>query len=336
MKRTVLASLVTAVLAVGGCATASAPDGPGSGADQPTRPVLRPVPAKNDCADYTASVASSGPGAATQPAFGLLPADAHPVSLLRCVTASRDVPGQGQWLVVDTVRSSAPIDSFISVLRAAYTKPPQPRSKEPVACPAIGYGEPWIVAVDADGQAYRLAIPMWGVCPAPDKDVLKALADVKTTVVSTERIRQTESPGAQATGCSQQFAEMAFVNAQAGAPGVMRPFFAAARTDDRLRVCYYKLTGPYDKGKPAGDFEAAATITGAQSTAIYDGLMTAPVATGKSCTAPASTYAVITADHDGSGWSVVELDGCRLAAPGSGPDRQVPTPVVEALLAAKK
>ncbi|WP_344662762.1 hypothetical protein [Catenulispora subtropica] len=336
MKRTVLASFVTVTLMVGGCASKGGASADGAGPGAPITGLPAPVPTKNDCADFTASIKAGGAGGASQAAPGALPADAHPVSLLECVMSMRDVPGQGQWRVVDTVRSTGSVDAFVNALRAAYAKPPQPTPKKSVACPAIGYAEPWIAAVDAGGQAYRIAIPMWGVCPAPDPGVVKALADLKTTVVSTERINQTESPGAQAGGCAQQFAEMAYVNAQYSGSGPDRLFFLAGKPANGLRVCYYKLVGDYDKGKPAGDFEAAATLTGDQSTVVYDGLTKAPVATGKACGAPASEYAVISFAGDGTGWSVVELDGCKLAAPGSGPNREAPAAVVEALLAAKK
>jgi outer membrane murein-binding lipoprotein Lpp len=333
MRRMVLASVVLATLLVGGCASKSSGAGagasPGGASTQPSPPVQ----AKNDCTDFAASV-KSGHTDAAPPADGGLPAGAHPVSLLKCVEDNQDVPGQGQWLVVNTVRSTGSVDGFVSALRAGYSKPAQPTPKGPIACAAVGYTVEWIVLVDADGTAYQIQIPFWGVCPAPDPDVLKALAAVPTTVASTERIRQTTSPGAQSSGCTQQFAEMAFVDAQANGSTTTRPFFAAPNADKAFRACFYHLANDADKSKPAGDYEFSATITGSQGAAIYNGLASAPVATATSCAAPATEYAVLSTTA-GSGWSVVELDGCKLAAPDSGVDRQAPAPVVQALLAAK-
>jgi hypothetical protein len=327
----VLASVVLATLLVGGCASKSSGAGgrPGGATTQPSPPVQ----AKNDCTDFAASV-KSGHIDSAPPAVGGLPADAHPVSLLKCVQDNQDVPGQGQWLVVNTVRSTGSVEGFVSALRAGYSKPAQPTPKGPIGCPAIGYTVQWIVLADADGTAYQIQIPFWGVCPAPDPDVLKALAAVPTTVASTERIRQTTSAGAQSSGCPQQFAEMAFVSAQANAPTTARPFFAAPNADKAFRACFYHLANGADKVKPAGDYESSATLTGSRGAAIYDGLASAPVATAPSCAAPATEYAVLSTTA-GSGWSVVELDGCKLAAPDSGTDRQAPAPVVQALLAAK-
>jgi len=131
---------------------------------------------------------------------------------------------------------------------------------------------------------------------------------------------------------------MAFAAAQMNVPATTRPFFPGTNSSKDLRACYYLLLGAVDKHdlKPAGDFQSAVTITGSQAAVIYDGLMNAPVATAKSCDAPATAYAAVFAGAGHGAWSVVELDGCRLAAPESGPDRQVPVAVIQALVAAKK
>ncbi|MEY9859819.1 hypothetical protein ABH935_005452 [Catenulispora sp. GAS73] len=92
----------------------------------------------------------------------------------------------------------------------------------------------------------------------------KALAAVKSTIVSTGRIKQTVSPGAQSSGCAEQFAEMAFVNAQSSGSGTTTPFFSGSNAAKTVRVRYYQLVGTYDKPKPTRDFETAATITGAR------------------------------------------------------------------------
>lgn len=333
MRRTVLAGVAVATVAtvlVGGCASRSSA-GAGGSTTQPSPP----VPAKNDCSDFAAPI-RAGSGMATPPAVGGLRAGAHPVSLLKCVQETQDVPGQGQWLVVNTVRSTGPVDGFVDALRAGYAKPPAPAPTEPVACAPIGYLPEWIVLIDADGAAYQIQIPYWGICPVPDPDVLKALAAVPTAVVSTERIRQTTSPGAESSGCTQQFAEMAFVNAQASGATTSRPFFAEPNAGKGIRACYYHLPNGADRVKPAGDYTSTATFTGSQATAIYDGLTNAPIAAAKSCAAPATEYAVLSDSAGGGDWSVVELDGCKLAASNAGSDRQAPAAVVAALAAAKE
>lgn len=339
MRRTVLAGVgvgvVVSALMVGGCASKPVASGGGPGQAVITSNTFAPVTTKNDCTEYAAQVKSAYTGPA--PKIGRLPASALPVSLLECVQDFQNVPGQGQSEVVNTVRSTGSVDAFVSALRAAYVRPPEPAQQGgSYSCPAIGYTQQWLALIDADGTVYRIEIPFWGVCSAPDRNVTSALAAVKTAVTSTERIRQTISPGAQASGCEQQFAEMAFVGAQVSGSAATRPFFAGQNAGKPFRVCYYKLTGTADKSKPAGDFESAATITGTPATTVYDGLTNAPTAANaKNCTSPATEYAVLFANDGAGDWSVVELGGCKLAAADSGPDREVPAPVVQVLVAAK-
>lgn len=341
MRRTVQAAAVMATLLAifmaGGCASGES-SAHGRGHTRMTTPPSAPVPAKNDCIDFAASVrAGTGEGRYPQP--GDLPFEAHPTSLLQCVEAVQDVPGQGQWEVVNTVRSTGSVDGFVNALRASYVKPAQPTPKGGYACAAVAYGPQWIALIDADGTDYQIRIPSWGVCGQPDPDVLKALAAVPTTIASTDRIRQTTSPGAQAAGCPQQFAEMGYASSQVSPPATTRPFFAGTNPSQDLRACYYKLAGAFDKRdlKPAGDFQSSVTITGSQAAVVYNGLMNAPVASdAKSCDAPATEYAAVFENAGSGSWSVVELDGCKLAAPDSGPDRQAPAPVIQALVAAKQ
>lgn len=337
MRRTVLAGIALATLLAGGCASkTSAASGAGPAADPTPSTPSAPVPAQNDCSSLAASL-KAGDFGATGVGGGSLPADAHPVSLLRCEQDNQDVPGQGQWLVVKTERSAGSVDGFVSALRTSYAKPPAAKPKGDFSCAAIGYVQPWLVLVDADGKAYRVAIPSSGVCEEPDPDVTKALAAVPTTTVSTERIQQTMSPGAQSSGCAQQFAEMAFVNTQyPAATGKGGPFFTGLKSGQAIRACYYKLGSTYGKDKPAGDYDGVATLSGSQAAAVYDGLTSAPVAAVKTCAAPAAEYAVLSAADGGGDWSVVELGGCGLAGQGSGPDRTAPAVVVQTLLAARK
>ncbi|NUP51175.1 MAG: hypothetical protein HOW97_28265 [Catenulispora sp.] len=335
MRRTVLTAVIVAALLAGGCA--SKPDSKSSGAVRPTSPPPAPVPAKNDCSELAAA-AKSGGLYQPPPATGSLPADARPVSLLQCTTTVQGAPDQGQWSVVQTVRSTGSVDGFVRALRANPTKPPEKDPGKNYACPAIGYVEPWIVLVDADGKAYQIQVPRWGVCNGPDPDVLKALDAVPTKVVSTERIQQTLSPQAQAGDCVQQYAEMAFVQDQwaQATTGSPPPFFAPKDPTEPVHACYYKLEANYEKAKPAGDFDGAATIPAGQGAALHDSLANAPASTTESCDTPAAEFAVVTGNAFGKGGSVIELSGCKLATSDPGPDHQVPDSLIQALLAAKK
>jgi hypothetical protein len=181
MRWTATAAAVTAALlatmTAGGCASRDDVDS-GNGHVVPAATHLPPVSAKNDCIDFAAAVrANTNQG--RYPTPGDLPAQAHPASLLRCVEAPQDIPGQGQWWVVNTVRSTGSVDGFVSALRASYVKAPQPTPHGKIACPAIGYSPEWIALIDADGTAYQIRIPSWGVCGQPDTDVLKALGTVR-------------------------------------------------------------------------------------------------------------------------------------------------------------
>jgi hypothetical protein len=155
--------------------------------------------------------------------------------------------------------------------------------------------------------------------------------------VSTDLIKQVESPGAQASGCGQEFAEMAFVYAtQPGLSGSQRPFFSAPDPDKAITACFYTLDPNPDPGKPAGTFQSSATITGSQGAVIYDGLINAPVVASASCKDPATEYALVSPGESVGQWGVVELTGCKLAASDSGSLRQPAQAVLDALLAARK
>jgi hypothetical protein len=336
MRRSVLAGvLVTVVALSSACASGLNTTAPGTGAGN-AGPATTPVPAKNDCTDVVAAYKSSpGLGPAASPG-GILPADAHPVSLLQCKFGIRDIPDQGQWAVIDTVRSTGSIDGFVSALRAAYVKPPQQPAPGGNGCPAVGYIPQTVTLVEPNGTAYNVGIPLWGVCPAPDPDVTKALAALPTAVVSTDLIKQVESPGAQASGCAQEFAEVAFTATQLRSSGTQRPFFSAPDPDKAITACFYTLNPNPDPVKPGGTFQSSATITGSQGALIYDGLMNAPVVTSASCTAPATEYTVIKPVGSESQWGVVELTGCKLAATDTGSLRQPAEAVLDALLAARK
>jgi hypothetical protein len=345
MRRGMLAGvLVTVVALSSACASGLDKTAPGPGAGNaaprtaPMQVAPTPVLAKNDCTDVVAASKSS-PAFPPSSEGGILPADAHPVSLLRCEPETRAIPDQGQWTVIDTVRSTGSIDAFVSALRAAYVKPPEapPTGDHLGGCALVLYVAQPVTLVDADGTAYSVGIPFWGVCPAPDPDVTKALAAVPTTVVSTDLIRQVESPGAQASGCAQQFAEMAFVIAtQPSLSGSQRPFFSAPDPDKAITACFYTLDNNADRVKPAGNFQSFATITGSQGAVIYDGLMNAPVVTSTSCKDPAAEYAVVSPGGSRGQWSIVELTGCKLAASDTGSLRQPAQAVLDALLAARK
>jgi hypothetical protein len=327
--------LVTVVALSSACASGVVKTAPGS---DPMRVIPTPVLAKNDCTDVVAA-SKSPPGLGNLGSGGgVLPADAHPVSLLQCKSELREIPDQGQWSVIDTLRSTGSIDAFVSALRAAYVKPPEaPPTGDRWGCSDVLYVAPPVTLVDADGTAYGVGIPFWGVCPAPDPDVTKALAAVPTTVVSTDLIRQVESPGARASGCAQQFAEMAFVIAtQPGSSGSQRPFFSAPDPDKTITACFYTLDNNADRVKPAGTFQSSATITGSQGAVIYDGLMNAPIVTSASCKDPAAEYAAVSSGGSVGQWSVVELTGCKLAASNTGSLRQPAQAVLDALLAARK
>jgi hypothetical protein len=230
----------------------------------------------------------------------------------------------------------ASVDAFVSALRAAYVKPPQEAVPGGHGCPAVGYIPQTVTLVDANGTAYSVGIPLWGVCPAPDPDVMKALAAVPTTVVSTDLIKQVESPGAQASGCAQQFAEVAFTATQLQSSGSQRPFFSGYDPDKAITACFYTLDPNPDPVKPSGTFQSSATITGSQGAVVYDGLMNAPVVTSTSCKDPAIEYAVVKPVESASEWGVVELTGCKLATSDVGSLRQPSQAVLDALLAARK
>ena len=337
---TVMLAIAASALTLGGCAsrvTAHTGDGSIAAPPMPTTP----VPTTNDCAALKADMSSNEAPSAVVFGYagapgGYLPADFHPVSMVECRTRQEEVPGQGRWAVVDTLRSTGSVDTFVSALRAAMAGPAPTR---PAVCTDDLVMVPWIALVDAKGGAFHVRIPT-DYCDKPDKAVFVALGAVALKVVATDRVVQIQSAAGETAGCEDQWADLAMMNSAnpgptapptTGAPG---PFFNIAGTTKNLKVCYYRLKPGYLPEKPMGTFQSGATLSGATSAAVYDGLAASPWA--KPCsTAPISFAVVFTDEVKGVVSGVVELDGCRRASPNYGGVRQPTQSVIDALLAAR-
>jgi hypothetical protein len=106
MRRSVVVGvLVTVVALSSACASGLDKPAPGTSAGN-VGPATTPVLATNDCTDVVAASKASGRLGPPASEGGILPADAHPASLLQCKFDIRAIPDQGQWAVIDTVRST--------------------------------------------------------------------------------------------------------------------------------------------------------------------------------------------------------------------------------------
>ncbi|HTU74427.1 MAG TPA: hypothetical protein VMG38_13000 [Trebonia sp.] len=189
-------ALTAMALAAAGCGTASSSQGTPAapaGSSAAASPVGSSGAASGSAPASTASPApvptvSSGPvPVAGQPACdnwpsgarkGQLTASFVPVEVLRCLSTTTAVPGQGLYYSATLERAT----SDISVLAAALRQPSR-RQPAGTMCPMIAMIPPQIVLIAKDGSMLRPTFPVTG-CGLIESPVTAALNHMPWQAVS--------------------------------------------------------------------------------------------------------------------------------------------------------
>jgi hypothetical protein len=266
--------------------------------------------------DAPSPTAPGGQGMATP--SGPLPASFVPVSVTECVLSTELVPGDGEWNVTITQRSTSGVDALARALREASVSP-----KANLACASPAFPPIRIVVTNAAGSDFAPDIPT-GECGAPLPGVVAALASMRWSRFGAVRTSQTRTQLEVTSGCSGQYKPvLAMVGSEAARqvpPGSVVP-----ATTTGIRVCRYGLdsTSTIRLGGTtldAGELTGAATVTGPDLARVSAALNhTSAVA---SCsTAEQAPFAVLTpVDSTGdevAGAIYVELGGCGRVLLGS-------------------
>lgn len=195
----------------------------------------------------------------------------------------------------------------VTALVAALRLPSEPPGDG--ACTADMVVVPWFALVDASGRWARPGVPS-DACGKPRIEVRDAIAKLTFIRVSAHPLGEIESAGAAKSGCSQQWADMVWV--ETTQPGRT---FATAGADPlagatQVRLCLYRVPAKEQRtGKPAGDFERGGVLAPTRWLAIASTMRGAGPAAA--CDTPAGAFALLRRADDNGGEVYVELDGCR-------------------------
>ena len=224
------------------------------------------------------------------------------VTAITCGEDSRQLPGEGQWAVY--VRKVATAGT--PALQRAFELPEEPSGHG--ACTSNLIVVPPLVLVDAAGQTLA-PTPPTGVCGKPLEAFLQALRHVSWREVAVRKVRQLETPQAQAAGCSTRWKNEVAINSQAGVH-VSSGGDLFGQPPKVAHVCLYRDTGA---DPDAGDFESGFALTEADSAELAKALAGPGRATG--CL-PQQEFAVI---NFAGVFANVELGGCwRVQRPTGG------------------
>jgi hypothetical protein len=156
----------------------------------------------------------------------------------------------------------------------------------------------WFALHDAGGRWVRPGAPV-DACGNARREVVDAFAALRLTRVAATVVRELESAGAAASGCSQDWKNMVAIDAPTARPGR-----GADLAGDEIRVCVYRV------GADAGEFVRGGLVRpGERRTAIGRALTEAGPA--GACARTAGRFAVLRPTKTNTGEVYVELDGCR-------------------------
>ena len=298
--------MVGLALAAGGCGVTTAGD---IGTAGPQRTAGAPAvhAAWESCA-VAAPAADDGFGAG-QDALTLPALDDRfqPAAAVVCRAQPQERPSGGSDMVAVEERADD-VTALVAALRLPDDEPTA------YACTAELPAVPWLALVDAQGRWVRPGVPV-DACHKPRQEFRTAYEGLRTTRISTRVLHEIESDEAVASGCSQQWADMVWVEGQT--PGRRDATPGRLPADDaQVRICVYRVpASEQGGGKPGGDFQSGGKLPAHRWAAIKRELTTAGPAAA--CRTPAGRFAVL---HLPAGLIYVEADGCRrvLIEGGSG------------------
>lgn len=244
-----------------------------------------------------------------------------PAGLLRCTVEVRDIAGEGQWSVLVGSWADSDLDAFVAALRQPDEKPGDG------GCPAMLVLTPWFVLVTNDGHLVRARLPD-DVCGQPQSAALEALAALPYSTVSETRVRQLETPEAQAAGCPQQWKDMvAIVAADGSSARAAERSVLPVPTPSKVLACLYRSDGTPPDQTPGGEFVSGRTLAGREAAAALADVESARGA--PPCEERAATFVVLQLSTGGT--LTVESGGCRRMLTDAGELRAAPASLLQAL-----
>lgn len=251
-------------------------------------------PAWQSCA---AADAANGGGATGLPR---LAAGFMPVAAVLCRTVEQRRPGGGTDQLAAEDRATD-----VTALATALRLPDGGRTGG--GCSTDLVGTPWLALIDAQGRWVRPGVPIDG-CHHPRREVLTAIGALRTTRVSAHFRTTTISDAAAASGCGQDYSDMAWATRRNDPTRTAAPT-AVPTPDAPVKICIFRVpASEQGSPKPGADYESSRTLTSAQWNAVRKEL--AEAGPPAACTVPASRIAVF------DGGTVAELDGCRMVLVG--------------------
>jgi hypothetical protein len=226
---------------------------------------------------------------------GGVPGDFVTVAVTRCRTETRDIPGEGQWLVQIEERAETPATDVVAMLR----KPSDPRTGNP--CPTIMVVPPYFILVNAEGKGILPAIPSDG-CGLPRNEVGEAVDRLPFKPVTETRLHQVKSRQSQDSDCSDTWKDELAMGVVGNRPGPAAKLWPEPSA--QIRACVYQAAGD------VGNLVSVHTVPADRLAALDNA---GPGTT--SCQLSHTKFAVLRSAGSGA-WAVVELDGCyRLVRP---------------------
>ncbi len=225
-----------------------------------------------------------------------LTGDFQPVAVVICGQRIERRPGGGEDLLAVEERAGD-----VTALVGALRLPSAERTDG--FCTMEQVTVPWFALLDEQGRWIRPGVPA-DPCGKPRPEVRAAFDRLSLERVSSRVQRQVETDQAAKAGCSQTYADMAWVAGVHGMSGGKADIPGAEAT---VRRCVYRVPES-ERGspKPAGDFQSGGPLPAGEWAAVRTELAGAGPAAG--CTTPSSRFAVL---HGPAGQIYVEADGCR-------------------------
>jgi hypothetical protein len=123
--------------------------------------------------------------------YQALPATFIPVTALRCITGTKDIPGQGPYFAATLERSDGDLRALAAALRQ-----PSGHVQKGIVCPAIAMLAPQVVLIGKDGSMIRPKFPVNG-CGMIQSQALRTLNALPWHAVSVRVFSQV--PGGTGT-----------------------------------------------------------------------------------------------------------------------------------------
>jgi hypothetical protein len=224
-----------------------------------------------------------------------------PVAAVICGRTFARRPDGGEDMVAIESRADD-VAALVDALRL----PDQPPTDGP--CRADLVIPPWLVLLDAQGHWVRPGVP-YDACGKPRIEFRNAVDALALKRIASRPIKEVESAAAAKAGCSQDWADMVWVETTIGSADPAARLDSLPAGSAQVRLCGYRVpAGEQRSGKPRGDFAYGGPLSAGRWAAAERAIRAARPA--KPCTTPASRFALLRPVAGGPE-TYVELTGCR-------------------------